>query len=80
MGRIMRPGSHSSCKKPRDARASQCKRRSFAIGIQTPGEITEAMRNGTMRKHVDGVNALQAVPWRINERVLKLVERSAGFR
>jgi DNA-directed RNA polymerase len=32
------------------------------------------MRNGTMRKHVDGVNALQAVPWRINERVLKLVE------
>jgi DNA-directed RNA polymerase len=37
-------------------------------------DITEAMRDDRMRAHVNGVNALQAVPWRINERVLELVK------
>jgi DNA-directed RNA polymerase len=36
--------------------------------------IRTAFNNGTLAPHVSGVNALQAVPWRINSAVLSLVQ------
>ena len=36
----------------------------------TDRDVRRAFRCGSMKQHVDGVNALQAVPWQINERVL----------
>lgn len=43
--------------------------------VRTPHKATRAavraaMRSGTMKQHVDAVNALQAVPWTINHAVL----------
>lgn len=35
---------------------------------------TNAIRSGSMAQHVSGVNALQAVPWRINGEILSLMQ------
>jgi len=43
----------------------------------TEQDVRRAFRDGSMVQHVDGVNALQAVPWRINEPVLEVVKRHA---
>jgi hypothetical protein len=40
----------------------------------TKEDIRRAFRDGSMKQHVDGVNALQDVPWRINEPVLEAVK------
>jgi DNA-directed RNA polymerase, mitochondrial len=40
--------------------------------------ISRAFRAGSMKEHVDGVNALQRVGWTINARMLPVVERFAG--
>jgi DNA-directed RNA polymerase len=36
--------------------------------------IKGAMKDGSMAPHIDGLNALQAVPWAINERVLEVLK------
>ena len=40
----------------------------------TEKSIRAAFADGSMKPHVDGVNSLQSVPWRINERVLQAVK------
>ena len=40
--------------------------------------IRRAFRNGGMKQHVNGVNALQRVAWAINTAMLPVVERFAG--
>jgi DNA-directed RNA polymerase, mitochondrial len=45
---------------------------------ETEQAIRAAFRDGSMKQHVDGVNALQSVPWRINEPVLEAVKRYSG--
>jgi DNA-directed RNA polymerase, mitochondrial len=40
--------------------------------------IRRAFRDGSMKEHVDGVNALQRVTWAINTAMLPVVERFAG--
>src|SRR4029079_10362073 len=44
---------------------------------ETKHEISAAFHDGSMRQHIDGVNSLQDVPFRINERVLNAVKRHA---
>jgi DNA-directed RNA polymerase len=41
---------------------------------QTRAAIEAGMRKGSMGAHVAAVNALQAVPWKINQRVLDVVQ------
>jgi DNA-directed RNA polymerase len=36
--------------------------------------IKGAVKDGSMAPHMDGINALQAVPWAINERVLEVLK------
>jgi DNA-directed RNA polymerase len=40
--------------------------------------VRRAFRNGSMKQHVDGVNALQRVPWQINPKMIRVVEQFAG--
>jgi DNA-directed RNA polymerase len=40
--------------------------------------IQTALAAGSMHEHVDGVNGLQSVPWRINSRILPLVREFGG--
>jgi DNA-directed RNA polymerase len=44
----------------------------------TEKAIRRAFRNGGMKQHVNGVNALQRVAWTINTAMLPVVERFAG--
>ena len=45
---------------------------------ETEREITRAFRDGSMEQHVDAVNSLQSVPWRINDAVLAQVKLHAS--
>lgn len=40
----------------------------------TEERVRQGFRDGSMKQHVDGVNALQRVPWTINTRVLAALE------
>jgi DNA-directed RNA polymerase len=44
----------------------------------TETAIKRAFRDGSMKQHVDGVNALQRVAWAINTAMLPVVEHFAG--
>jgi DNA-directed RNA polymerase len=44
----------------------------------TEKAIRRAFGDGSMKQHVDGVNALQRVAWTINARMLPVVEKFAG--
>lgn len=41
---------------------------------ETAGAIRAAIRDGSMKPHLDALNALQAVPWAINGKVLEVVK------
>jgi Autographiviridae RNA polymerase len=45
---------------------------------ETETAVKRAFRNGSMQQHVDGVNALQRVPFVINQRLVPVVERWGG--
>ena len=46
----------------------------------TVAEIKSAFADGSINQHADGVNALQRVPWTINERMLPVVRKFAGLK
>jgi DNA-directed RNA polymerase, mitochondrial len=51
----------------------------FVRGHRADHEAVEAaFKDGTMREHVDGVNGLQDVWWKINRRMLPVVKQFAG--
>jgi DNA-directed RNA polymerase len=45
---------------------------------ETEAAVKRAFRNKSMKQHVDGVNALQRVPFTINQRLLPVVEQWGG--